>query len=105
MFFLLYVPMLRKMMSGEQMEALATQLAEQVLAQTVAEEERTPETSEAVRVQILEMMESMQKEFGPMNRTAEVEDDAAPADLPAQVEPPELAHMRDFLERCFRKSA
>jgi hypothetical protein len=107
MFFLLYVPTIRRVMSRQQMEQTAAQLADQVLAQTVQEQERTPEAREAVRAQLLDMMISIQEQF-PMpeqelegNGSAEIEN--SPAEIVS--EPPELADMRNYLERCLRQSA
>lgn len=108
MFFLLYVPTIRRLMSRQQMELLAAQLADQVLAQTVSEQERTVEAREAVRAQLFDMMVSMQEQFSaPVSEDAgeqEAEaDETAPAEMP--VDTPELADMRNYLERCFKQSA
>lgn len=103
MFFLLYVPTIRRLMSRQQMELLAAQLADQVLDQTVAEQERTAEAREAVRVQLFDMMVAMQEQFSADADEPEAEaNETAPAEV---VDTPELADMRNYLERCFKQSA
>jgi hypothetical protein len=104
MFFLLYVPTIQKLMSRQQMELLAAQLADQVLSQTVQEQERTPEAREAVRTQLFEMMIAMQQQFPvPEPTDAQSDQETSPAEIAPET--PELADMRDYLERCFKESA
>jgi hypothetical protein len=94
-------------MSRQEMEQTAAQLADQVLAQTVQEQERTPESREAVRAQLLNMMISIQEQF-PMpeqelGETALTEIEESPTEFGSEA--PELADMRNYLERCLRQSA
>ena len=106
MFFLLYVPTIRERMSRKQMQDMAAQLADQVLAQTVqSEEERTPEAREAVRAQLFDMMLKVQAEFQPENVPEAAESEAETQEEALPSETPELADMREYLERCLKFSA
>jgi hypothetical protein len=108
MYFLLYVPTFRKLMSTQQMQTLAAQLADQVLAQTVQDDERTPEAREAVREQLFEMMIKMQEQYPvPEMQNAESESEIDNETAPAELIPetPEMADMRNYLERCLKMSA
>jgi hypothetical protein len=107
MFFLLYVPMTNQPLSANAIDELAEQFAEQLLKQAAAhatEGSEQPDTTELptrlrqeLRAQIASMMANMQQE-----RLGAEEADSAE---PAEDNSAESAAERDFLERCFKKSA
>jgi hypothetical protein len=74
------------------------------VTQTVKPEEQTAEVREAVRTQLLEMMQSMQEQFALPEAAAETDFDEDEGELETE-ESGELGEVRNFLERCFKQSA
>lgn len=122
MFFLLYIPIISRPLSPEAIEQLAGDLAERMLEANPDGAGFGGETSKDKRElqkQIAEMMTNMQNNYRDRNGLADVTgqgdldadyvdgDDhqleAAEVDNAADIE--RLAPARDFLERCFKKSA
>ncbi len=108
MFFLVYVPTMQRRLSEEEMNRLSEDFTDQLLAQGVLLEgsgldvSQIPDEMRAgIKAQVLSMMASMQAGF--------VDDDnagrkAEPGSLDVQ-DSDETVRMKDFLERCLKRSA
>lgn len=117
MFFLLYIPVISRPMSPEAIEELAAQLADRMLESNpnaIGQGENMPRNKQELQEYIAELMTSLQEKHGQeapaLQMDGELEtgqDGAVPSadELDAAEDVERLLPARDFLERCFKKSA
>lgn len=121
MFFLLYIPVISRPMSPEAIEEMAAQLADRMLEfnpNAVGSGDNSPRDKDELQQHIAEMMTSLQEEHGQegliaqsglergeSDEEAELDEGIPADDIDSPEEVERLLPARDFLERCFKKSA